>query len=533
MNNEASLSRRSFVTGAAATGVLGGMAACAGTAMAQGAAADDITWDKEADVVVIGFGGAGAASAISAHDAGADVLVLEKSVRGGGNTAVSGGGVLCPTDADEAYTYISALFDICHSERDDSLVRVFSDKSVENVDWLCSLKDGTQMTVYGGASYTQVDGADSQQKYGVVSDSSDETTGTGHTGADLFDVYQSAVDDRGIEVMCSTPANKLLTNASGEVIGCIATTEDGSTINVKARKAVILATGGYEYDESLLQNNVKGYPIYAVGHPDNTGDGVRMAAEVGAGLWHMNGVSCPLGFHTDDFPSSFLFGTLAPSMIWVNKLGKRFVNEKGVEQHAGLLAVDSFDGQTLDYDEIPSYRIFDESARQAGKLVKSPIWSDDNSEEVDKGWMMQADTIEELAGKIGVDADTLKATVNKWNSDVEAGEDTLFERPIENVKNTQYLAQDNDAKSSEPLSTPPFYAIAQYPTLLNTQGGPRRNDHAQVLDAFGEPISRLYSAGELGSMWGLIYQGAGNNAESVVFGRIAGENAAALDSWDK
>ena len=204
----------------------------------------------------------------------------------------------------------------------------------------------------------------------------------------------------------------------------------------------------------------------------------------------------------------------------------------GVETHAGLLAVDHFDGQTLDYNEIPSWRVFDETARQVGKVVKSPAWSDDNSEEVDKGWMVQADTIAELAEKMGVDADTLTTTVNKWNSDIEAGEDTLFGRPIENVKNTAYLAQDNDQKSSAPLDTPPFYAVKQYPTLLNTQGGPRRNDQAQVLDVFGNPIARLYSAGELGSLWGLIYQGAGNNAESLVFGRIAGANAAALDSWD-
>ena len=526
------VSRRSFVKGAAATGIAAGTTAIAGTASAQPAASGDIVWDKEADVVVIGYGGAGAASAIAAHDAGAEVLILEKSAQGGGNTAVSGGGVLCPTNSEDAYNYITGLFAISHSCMDESLVRVFSDMSVENVDWLCALKPGTEMAVYGGAGFKEVEGADSQQKYGVVSDATDQTTGTGHTGADLFAVYTYAIEERGIEVMCSTPAKKLLTNAAGEVIGCVATTEDGAEINVKARKAVILTTGGYEYDQEMLQNNVKGYPIYALGHPGNTGDGVRMAEAVGAGLWHMNGCSCPIGFHTDEFVNSFMFGTLAPSMIWVNKLGKRFVNEKGVETHAGLLAVDHFDGQTLDYNEIPSYRIYDEAARQAVKVVKSPAWSEDNSEEVEKGWAVKADTIAELAEKIGVDPDTLTATVDKWNEDIAAGEDTLFGRPIENVQNTQYLVQNNDQKSSAPLDTPPFYAVAQYPTLLNTQGGPRRNAQAQVLDPFGEPISRLYSSGELGSLWGLIYQGAGNNAESLVFGRIAGANAAALENWD-
>ena len=84
---------------------------------------------------------------------------------------------------------------------------------------------------------------------------------------------------------------------------------------------------------------------------------------------------------------------------------------------------------------------------------------------------------------------------------------------------------------SAPIDTPPFYALPQYPALLNTQGGPRRNTKAQILDAFGRPIPRLYSAGELGSMWGLIYQGAGNIGECVIFGRIAGRNGAGERPW--
>lgn len=532
-NNTNEISRRGFVASVAAAGVAAGAAMVARPAQAQPAVTDDTTWDKECDVLVIGYGGAGAVSAIAAHDAGADVLVLEKQGIGGGNTMMSGGGVLCPTDKDQAYTYMTKLFDISHSEMDESLVRVFADRSVENVDFVCSLKPDTQMAVYGGASYKSVEGADSQQKYGVVADTEDKTTGTGHTGADLFAVYDYAVSERGIQVMLSTPAKRLLTNAAGEVVGAVATTQDGADINVKARKAVILTTGGYEYDEKMLQNHVKGYPIYALGSTGNTGDGVRMAMGVGAEIWHMNGVSCALGFHCDDYPNGFLNGVLQPSTIWVNKQGKRFVNEKGVENHAGLLAVDAYDAQTLDYDAIPAYRIYDETARQMGKAVKTPLWSDDNLEEVDKGYVMKADTIAELAEKIGVDPDTLVATVEKWNEDVAAGEDTLFGRPVEHVENTQYKNEENDNASSAPLDTPPFYAIPTYPTMFNTQGGPHRNDAAQVLDVFGDPIPRLYSAGELGSFWGLIYQGAGNNAESVVFGRIAGENAAKLESWDK
>ena len=325
---ESNVTRRDLVKGAAAAGVLSGTALAAVPALAQPAIVDDVTWDKEADVVVIGYGGAGAAAAITAHDAGAEVLILEKMSHGGGNTAVSGGGVLCPTSAEDTYTYITGLFDLSHSEMDEQLVRTFSDKSVECVDWLCSLKPGTEMAVYGGAGFKQVEGSDSQQKYGVVSDASDETTGTGHTGADLFAVYTYGVDERGIEVLYSTPAKRLLTNPAGEVVGCVATTADGADVNVKARKAVILTTGGYEYDPVLLQNNVKGYPIYALGNPGNTGDGVRMAQAVGADLWHMNGCSCPIGFKCDDFEMGFMFGTLQPSINLGQQAGQALRERK-------------------------------------------------------------------------------------------------------------------------------------------------------------------------------------------------------------
>ena len=94
--------------------------------------------------------------------------------------------------------------------------------------------------------------------------------------------------------MLETSALRLVTNGRGEVIGVIAES-GGHEIAVRADRAVVLTTGGYEYDTKTLQNSLKGYPIYALGNPGNTGDGVRMAQQVGAGLWHMNGASCPLG----------------------------------------------------------------------------------------------------------------------------------------------------------------------------------------------------------------------------------------------
>jgi succinate dehydrogenase/fumarate reductase flavoprotein subunit len=126
----------------------------------------------------------------------------------------------------------------------------------------------------------------------------------------------------------------------------------------------------------------------------------------------------------------------------------------------------------------------------------------------------------------------LEETVGRWNEDVKSNSDTLYNRPIRSPGKKRPEYKDFVAHVlSAAIEQPPFYGIELYPCLLNTQGGPRRNEAAQVLDSFGRPIPRLYSAGELGSMWGMIYQGAGNIAECLVFGRIAGRNVAGERPW--
>ena len=148
-------------------------------------------------------------------------------------------------------------------------------------------------------------------------------------------------------------------------------------------------------------------------------------------------------------------------------------------------------------------------------------WSKDCSEEIKSGLVMKAGSVEELAGVIGVPAENLKATLAKWNSDLETGDDKEFGRPREKKGRTV----------SAPIKNAPFYAIKLYPAMLNTQGGPRRNDKGQIINVFGKPIDGLYSAGELGSIWGTIYQGSSNVAECLVFGKIAGRNAALCKPW--
>lgn len=534
---ERMVSRRDFLKGtAAATGAV----ALMGPGVSEAAEKTDPMqkWDMETDVVCVGYGGAGAATAVSAHDAGARVLILEKMPDGGGNTAVSAGGFISPTNAEEAYTYFTNLYKFSFSEMDADVVRVYADESVKNVDWIKSLREGTEVMVYGHAGYPTVPGAKSMNKYGVLG------KGRGMSGRsqNLWEVYTYAVETkRKIPVMTNTPAKSLVTNCAGEVFGVIAESK-GKEIAIKAKRAVVLTCGGYEFDRSTLQNMVKGFPIYGLGNPGNTGDGIRMAQKVGAGIWHMNGASCPFGIKVPEFEAALYIQIGLPGFVYVDKHGKRFVDEKSIETHAGLLAVDYYDAEALEYPRIPFYVIFDETVRAAGPVSISVgrgyagrryKWSADNKAEIEKGWIIKGDTFGELASKIKIrPPKVLEQTMAKWNEDVKADRDTLFHRPVQNPhKGDPAYTEQVMAVWSAPIEKPPFYAMELYPCLLNTQGGPRRDSRGQILDAFKKPIPRLYDSGELGSMWGVIYQGAGNNAESMIFGRISGRNAAAEKPW--
>lgn len=189
------------------------------------------------------------------------------------------------------------------------------------------------------------------------------------------------------------------------------------------------------------------------------------------------------------------------------------------------------------YPRNPCYMIFDEAARKAGPIYGTAVsgyalnrehykWSPDNSEEIKKGVIIEAPTIEALAEKLGMPR--LVETVRKWNEDMKAGADTLFGRRIMKDPNAKVVFEGRDVdRLSAPISLDgPVYAVPLVPVAYNCQGGPKKNAKCQVLDPFGDPIPHLYICGELGSMWTSVYQGASSNAECMIFGRIAGREAA-------
>jgi succinate dehydrogenase/fumarate reductase flavoprotein subunit len=168
--------------------------------------------------------------------------------------------------------------------------------------------------------------------------------------------------------------------------------------------------------------------------------------------------------------------------------------------------------------------VFDETVRKKGPLASTRKfgwfgwhsgyeWSGDNSKEVGKGWIVKGESLADLASTLGMKPADLEATVTGYNDNCRKKVDPDFGR---------------GTNSLVPLEQPPFYAVKLFPIMYNTQGGLRRNSKCQVVDPNGQPIPRLYSAGELGSFWGWMYNGGGNNAECFCTGQIAARHAVAM-----
>lgn len=555
------VSRRSFVIGAGAAAC---MATTNGAALAGEAAGGAFwmpaAWDRESDIVIVGFGAAGANAGIAAIKAGAEPLILEAAPRElrGGNSGVCGGGWICPTDVD-AYAEFLYRLNLCVDDKDE--LREFAESLSGMCDWMDELEIDWMDTHRTGfnfypKSFPEMADTMNNSMRGVT-----ETGMEHHAMADadgnqamggkyFYEPMASVYEGLGGEVLYETRGLELVQNPqTGEILGVKAEDPNGSIMYIKARRGVILACGGYEANHEYTDNYVlPNMNIGVTGSPYNRGDGVRMAARAGAKLRHMSCYEWQ-GYGIRLFPDDPVMSMVTTSTNWhtenriimVNKYGKRFYREDKRMGHTRTFPGTEFDGyadstDTInDYAGAPAFAIFDQARFEEGpgnfyggadKLAMGWFgqhdlykWSDDNSAELASGIIVQADTLEELANKLGfVDADVFTDTVIRYNGFVDAGVDEDFGR---------------DPASMVKIETAPFYAIEVWPSLLNTQGGPvRKALTSRVLDEEGDEIPRLYSAGELGSRFGLVYHGSGNTTEACMSGKIAAEDAAALDPWE-
>ncbi len=541
MDEEVRIERRSFLKGVAAGAAMGGIVAAGGVFLATSKImSEEILgvpkrWDHEADVVVIGSGLSGLSTAITAHDKGAEVIILEKlgEEGEGGNSKVSGNLWWAPTDVSEGIKYIRAM---SLGTIGEDIIELLAEEMYMNNDWVRELGGDPEdisdlyVTEPMAPEYPSLPGSSCVRLYSLE----------GEVGKGLlWNLIRSNVEARGIEVMYETPARELIQNPKTKEILGVKVERLGMEALIRARRAVVLACGGFEFNFEMQRDYLPGWPIYGFGTPGNTGDGITMAQKVGAALWHMNNPMGPIGgaLIVPDYPEMPIWATYPSfnpgrSFILVDKSGRRFMNELRETRHGfghRELILD-FDGLECDFLRIPHYMIFDESTRVRGPMIiiehfkmtwfkwqSDYVWSEDNSVEIDKGWITKADTIVELAAKTGLDPEVLEDTIRRYNQCCEEGIDPEFNRSYVWLK---------------PIETPPFYSMEIWPGMVNTQGGPKRDVNCQVVDPKENPIPRLYAIGECGSFWGWMYNGGGNQAECMVTGRIAGRNAAAEKPWD-
>jgi succinate dehydrogenase/fumarate reductase flavoprotein subunit len=483
-------------------------------------------WDLEADVVVVGFGAAGAATAVTAHELGAKVVILEKAPEGqeGGNTRVAGQGYLNTSSVGDAIAYLTAL---CGPYTvPEAMVRVWAEEMCKNNAWLASLGGDPQEHQHPpvGIEFPDLPGSACVHKF---------HDGPTYGYSNTWKLFERLVKHRPISVLYRTPGRELIQHdITKEILG-VRALRGNKSIAVKARRAVVLTCGGFENNQEMIRNYLPGVPYcYTSGTPYNEGDGITMAMSVGADFWHMNNYAGPsMALKVPEIQTTFSMQALHFSkqfpggMIVVGPDAKRFTDEKFKTRH-GKVPVN---GCWLPLSTpCPMFMILDHTLFSTGPLYdKNPShgwtqiierydWSEDNSAELAKGWIKNADSIAALASSLTLDPDKLAETVTLWNRYCDARHDLDFGRTL----------------MMEPIANPPFYAVELAPSMLNTQGGPRRNERGQIVRPDGKPIPRLYSAGELGSIYSYLYQGTGNIGECLAFGRVSGRNAAAEAPWD-
>lgn len=482
---------------------------------------DKIQWNADYDVIVLGFGGAGATAARFAADRGAKVLVVDAAEYGheGGNTRYSAQHVAMATDKAKIKAYYQRLaepYDVPEKTLDTyldgftSMTDYF--KKYFGIDafvWSRDVKPGDALDEKEHMSeYPEFPGQETFD-FALVHNRDFD--------AGLWKVLRKEVLKRQdqIDVWLASRATNLIQDPVTKTVVGAVVVRNHKHYYLHAKNGVVLAVGGFENNASLQQNYLHVTRLTPFGTLYNRGDGIKMAQEVGAKLWHMSnyeslGVVPSYTFAEEAGQRGRQIGHWQPlytgSIFAIADDGTRFMKEDAkfrhghIYDHGEYLLPHAYDNAWLVFDQAQYDKFVSEKAAK-GQL-RYPKFLDKT---------ISAKNAAELAAKMNVPAENLQQTIARFNQFAKAGEDLEFGRAKDSMT----------AFSSENL-----YAIKLAPAVLNTQGGPQRNESAEILDANDEPIPHLYGAGELGGICANRYQGGGNLAECLIFGKLAGEHAA-------
>lgn len=490
------------------------------------------------DVVILGGGGAGLTASITAAQAGAKVVLIEKAGSLGGNTRIAGQGFNAYDPERQANTEMSEpLLNELKSylELDPADFGAFGEV-LETVkgqinDYIASgsttLFDSPELHMlhtYMGGKRTGLDGAviepdvelartfttnalDALKWAETIGCEWNDTTSTilgamwprshGLANGNVVDILEKAARDAGVEIMLDTAGKELIVDG-GKVVGVKAETTKGASVTLHANSGVVLATGGFSANAPMVVEYNNYWPglsdtMPSTNAPTITGDGIVMAKAVGADLVGMGFAQLmPSSHPVDGSLFSGIWGS-AETQVFVNKEGKRYVNEYAERDVLSKAALEQTDGIF--------YIICDNKIAKDADVAGMEA----------KGNVVVADTLEELANKLGIPADTFVETIERYNGFVEAQKDDDFGKPL----------------FGEKIDEAPFVATPRSPSLHHTMGGVKIDTETHVINTEGEIIPGLYAAGEV---CGGIHAGnrLGGNAmtDFLVFGRIAGTNDA-------
>ena len=503
------------------------------TAVEKTGSAEDST--VEADIVVVGAGGAGMTAAITAAGEGKSVVILESQSMVGGNSVRATGGMnagktvyqdenefgesagvektlkaaaekyadnetitaLAKTVSEQWAAYQAnptGYFDSVElmeldtmiggkGINDPALVETLCANSADAIDWL----DEHGITLhnvssFGGASVKRIHRPENGEGK-VVS-----------VGSYMIPLLQENCEKAGVKMMLDTTATEILTDANGAAVGVKATGASGETVTVNA-KAVVLATGGFGANLDMVvkyKPELKGF--MTTNAPGIQGQGIEMAEAIGAATVDMDQIQI---HPTVEANTAALIteGLRGDGAILINAEGKRFIDEVGTRDVVSAAEI----AQTGSY----SWLVVDQAMADNSSVIQGYI---------KKGYTVTGATYEELAKAMGVDEAALAETINNWNGYVEAKNDPDFGR----------------TSFANPLNTAPYYAIKVTAGVHHTMGGLKINPNTEVLNENGEVIPGLFAAGEVtGGVHGANRLGGNAVADFTVFGRIAG--AAASD----
>ena len=503
------------------------------TAVENDAAAEDSTVD--ADVVVVGAGGAGMTAAITAAAEGKSVVILESQSMVGGNSVRATGGMnagktvyqdenefgesagvektlktaaekyadnetitaLAKTVSEQWAAYQAnptGYFDSVElmeldtmiggkGINDPELVETLCANSADAIDWL----DEHGITLHNVSSF----GGASVKRIHRPVNAEGKTVSV---GSYMIPLLQENCEKAGVKMMLDTTATEILTDANGAAVGVKATGASGETVTVNA-KAVVLATGGFGANLDMVvkyKPELKGF--MTTNAPGIQGQGIEMAQAIGAATVDMDQIQI---HPTVEANTAALIteGLRGDGAILINEEGQRFIDEVGTRDVVSAAEI----AQTGSY----SWLVVDQAMADASSVIQGYI---------KKGYTVTGATYEELGKAMGVDAAAFAETMEKWNGYVEAKNDPDFGR----------------TSFANPLNTAPYYAVKVTAGVHHTMGGLKINANTEVLNEKGEVIPGLFAAGEVtGGVHGANRLGGNAVADFTVFGRIAG--AAASD----